>query len=571
MQPRNAVQRAALGGPTVAYRAPSPPPRCKVSAHWGTSRFAEEVGGLLLRRLRVVALIALLPSFLFLLRHLLEAPRPLPAALQFGLLLHAAVNVLMAGLAAILWRWPTVCLRPLRAVELALFVSLAAFFGWTQFRMFAQAPLMQDPRTAGSVDTIRLLVVASTVRWFFLIVVYGVFIPNTWKRCALVVGIGALLPLVLTPLGAAVYGKFGPTLHQALLDMAILLLTGVAVAVFGSHRFQVLQQQAFEAQQLGQYRLQKRLGSGGMGEVYLGEHVLLRRPCAIKLIRPDQAIDPTTLQRFEREVRAMATLTHPNSVEVFDYGHADDGTFYYVMEYLPGIDLESLVARDGPLPAERAIFFLRQVCRALREAHGIGLLHRDVKPSNIIACERGGTYDVAKLLDFGLVQNVGLGKDAMRLTMQGTVLGSPPYLSPEQAAGRTDLDARADIYGVGGVAYYLLTGQPPFARDTAMQMLLAHAYESVVPPADVRPDVPADLQAVVLRCLQKKADARYPSADALEKALASCAGADAWTEERAAAWWKARSGQDETDQHAALEATTPRQPATGPGPTLNQR
>src|SRR5262249_25444685 len=161
-------------------------------------------------------------------------------------------------------------------------------------------------------------------------------------------------------------------------------------------------------------------------------HVLLRRPCAIKLIRPEQAGDPTTLQRFEREVQAMATLTHPNTALVFDYGHADDGTFYYVMEYLPGQNLESLVSACGPLPAARAIPFLRQVCGALREAPGIGLLQRDIKPSNIIACERGGLHDVAKLLDFGLVQGAGLVKEAARLTVQGTVLGSPPYMSPEQ-------------------------------------------------------------------------------------------------------------------------------------------
>src|SRR5262249_37161065 len=156
--------------------------------------------------------------------------------------------------------------------------------------------------------------------------------------------------------------------------------------------------------------------------------------------------DPTTLQRFEREVQAMATLTHWNSVEVFDYGHAQDGTFYYVMEYLPGQNLEALVQRHGALAPGRAVHFLRQRCPALRGAHGTGLLHRDIKPSNVIACTRGAVPDVAKLLDFGLVQSSGLGADAGRLTVQGTILGSPPYMSPEQAAGKGDLDARSDIY-----------------------------------------------------------------------------------------------------------------------------
>jgi serine/threonine-protein kinase len=321
-------------------------------------------------------------------------------------------------------------------------------------------------------------------------------------------------------------------------DMAILMLTAFAVAVFGSYRLQVLQAQAFEAQQLGQYRLKLRLGQGGMGEVYLAEHLLLRRPCAVKLIRPAQALEPTTLQRFEREVQSMATLTHPNTVEVYDYGHTEDGTFYYAMEYLPGANLEQMVTRYGPLPPGRAIHFLRQVCGALHEAHGIGLLHRDVKPSNVLACERGGVYDVAKLLDFGLVQESALaGKNADRLTVQGTVLGSPPYMSPEQAAGKPSLDGRSDLYSLGGVAYYLLTGQPPFARETAMEMLLAHAYETPEPPSRLRPEVPADLEAVVLRCLEKDPARRFADAHELDRALAACRDAGAWTEDDAVAWW----------------------------------
>jgi serine/threonine-protein kinase len=209
------------------------------------------------------------------------------------------------------------------------------------------------------------------------------------------------------------------------------------------------------------------------------------------------------------------------------------------MEYLPGQTLEELVARHGPLPPARVIHFLRQVCGALREAHKTGLLHRDVKPSNVLACERGGIPDVAKLLDFGLVQESRLaGLDAHRLTMQGTIVGSPPYMSPEQAAGKPNLDARSDVYSVGGVAYFLLTGQPPFVRETAMQMLLAHAYEPVVPPSQVRPGVPADLEAVVLRCLEKDPARRFPDADSLDKALAACRDAGGWDPDQATAWWQ---------------------------------
>jgi serine/threonine-protein kinase len=275
-----------------------------------------------------------------------------------------------------------------------------------------------------------------------------------------------------------------------------------------------------------------------MGEVYLAEHMLLRRPCALKLIRPEQAGNPANLSRFEREVRASATLTHPNTIEIYDYGHTADGTFYYVMEYLPGLSLEELVTRQGPLPPARAVHFLRQVCGALREAHSIGLIHRDIKPSNIFATERGGVLDVAKLLDFGLVQSVEFDSRQAKLTVQGTILGSPPYMSPEQAAGKTDLDARTDIYSLGAVAYFLLTGQPPFVRDTAMQVLLAHVYEPAPPLSELRPDVPADLQAVVLRCLEKDPAKRFPDAASLEKALAACECAGRWTEEMAAAAWR---------------------------------
>jgi serine/threonine-protein kinase len=326
-------------------------------------------------------------------------------------------------------------------------------------------------------------------------------------------------------------------------ETGVVMAVAVAVAGFGSYRIQVLQQEAHEARQLGQYRLKRRLGEGGMGEVYLAEHVLLRRPCAVKLVRPDQTADPANLQRFEREVRAMATLTHWNTVEIFDYGQADDGTFYYVMEYLPGQNLETLVYEHGPLPAARVIHFLRQVCRALREAHGIGLLHRDIKPSNIIACERGGVFDVAKLLDFGLVHSVGLEKTEDKLTVVGSILGSPPYMSPEQAQGKHDLDARSDIYSVGAVAYFLLTGQPPYVRETPMMMLLAHVYEPTAPLTDLRPDVPRDLEEVVLRSLKKKPGERFPDADSLERALAACQSAGDWSEDEAAAWWRSKDGQ----------------------------
>jgi eukaryotic-like serine/threonine-protein kinase len=529
-----------IGKTTRYYRHDPPmPSRCRVAVGAGMdSSFRGAIGRLLHRRLRVVVLIALLPNLLFLVHNLIDPPMS-AAGTGLGLSLHLTVALLMGGLAVLVWSRPAMTLCSLRWVEMVLFGSIAAYFAWMQYENFAQdMPFGMSCRLVAK-DLVRVSAVSSTTRWFFLIVIYGVFIPNTWKRCALLTGIAALVPLVLTPAAASLHGHLGLGIWVSLPDMAIMMMTAVAVAVFGSYRLQHLEEQAFEAQQLGQYRLKKRLGSGGMGEVFLGEHLLLRRPCAIKLIRPEQAGDPTTLQRFEREVQAMARLTHPNTVEVYDYGHADDGTFYYVMEYLPGQTLEDLVTRYGPLPAARVIHFLRQVCGALREAHGRDLLHRDVKPSNILVCERGSVQDVAKLLDFGLVQESRLAtRDANRLTVQGTIVGSPPYMSPEQAAGQPFLDARSDVYNVGGVAYFLLTGQPPFPRETAMQMLLAHAYEPVMPPSRVRPGVPDDLEAVVLRCLEKDPARRFPDADSLDRALAACRDAGGWDPDQAAAWWK---------------------------------
>jgi serine/threonine-protein kinase len=513
-----------------------------------SSAFRGATAQLLHSRLRAVVLLALVPIVYFTIHNAVEPTRAVQCGL-LGWLLHAGIIVVLAGLALLVWRRGEMSLSTLRGIELVLFGSLAGFFGYRQYVGFAHGTPFGVTCDMNNQNLVRTVAAASMVCWFYLIVIYGVFIPNTWRRCALATGVMGLVPLVVTPVAAALHHRLGLGIWQALPDMAVVVLTGMAVAVLGSYRIHALQEQAFEAQQLGQYRLQRRLGAGGMGEVFLAEHVLLRRPCAVKLIRPQHAGDPTNLRRFEREVQAMATLTHWNTVEVFDYGHAEDGTFYYVMEYLPGRNLEQIVENYGPLPPPRAIHFLRQICRALREAHGVGLLHRDIKPSNVLACERGGVWDVAKLLDFGLVQENRMARNGgdNRLTVQGTILGSPPFMSPEQAAGKGHLDARSDIYSVGGVAYYLLTGQAPFERETALEMLIAHASEAVVPPSRLRPEVPADLEAVVLRCLEKEPGKRFADADSLEKALAACQDAGRWTEDDAAEWWKEHRQAPATD------------------------
>jgi serine/threonine-protein kinase len=542
----NLLPVSAFDQPTVAYpggngTAGGRLPRCKVDLVRGSGvHSVGELECILRGRLRIASLILVGGFVVFLIKGLFDQQHLLgPCPVERAL--HLVALGIEAALAGLLWTgWP-LAVRRLRLVELAMFGTAAAFFSWGQYAWFHEgrvlgcASVLDDPLTV-----YHLAAFTASMRWFVLIVMYGTFIPNTWRRCAAVAGTLALVPLALTAAALLANPAARPHLAAVLVDQTLMLLIAFAIALFGSYKINELQQEAMEMRQLGQYRLKRRLGAGGMGEVYLAEHVLLRRPCAVKLIRPEQAGNPANLSRFEREVQASATLTHWNTIEIYDYGHAADGTFYYVMEYLPGMSLEELVAREGPLPPERAVHFLRQVCGALREAHGIGLIHRDIKPSNIFATQRGGVHDVAKLLDFGLVQSLDFGGPEAKLTLQGTILGSPPFMSPEQAAGKTSLDGRTDIYSLGAVAYFLLTGQAPFVRDTAMQMLLAHAYEPVKPPAELRPDVPADLQEVVLRCLEKAPEKRYPSATALEEALAACACAGRWTEERAEAAWRSQ-------------------------------
>jgi serine/threonine protein kinase len=280
-----------------------------------------------------------------------------------------------------------------------------------------------------------------------------------------------------------------------------------------------------------------------MGEVHLAEHQLMKRPVALKLIKPSRAADPQAIARFEREVRAMSRLSHANTVEIFDYGHTSDGTFYYVMEYLPGKSLADLVEQHGPLAPERVVSLIEQTCDALSEAHSLGLIHRDIKPGNIFAAERGGVFDVAKLLDFGLAKPIVSTSD-VNLTQEGAITGSPLFMAPEQAAGDGLPDARSDIYALGAVAYYLLTGKPPFEADNPVKVLLAHAGQAVVPPSQLRPGIPADLEQIVMRCLAKNPADRFADVTALGEALAACESHGRWTREHARRWWQSHGAQD---------------------------
>jgi eukaryotic-like serine/threonine-protein kinase len=375
--------------------------------------------------------------------------------------------------------------------------------------------------------------------WALLMLTYGILMPNTWQRA-----LAILLPTACLPFGLLLWLRWQvPGIEAALAadkmeNRLPLVFVAAGVAVFGTYTIHAVRREAFKAKQLGQYILKTKLGAGGLGEVYKAEHQLLKRPCAIKLIKPGKTTDAAALVRFEREVQATAMLTHWNTVEIFDYGHAEDGTFYYVMELLPGLTLENLVRGHGPLPPERAVHFLRQVCKALREAHAKGLIHRDIKPANIFAAERGGVYDVAKLLDFGLVKDRVAGDKDAKLPQIDSFSGSPLYMCPEQSKAYDKLDARSDIYSLGAVAYYLVTGKPPFVSDSIWDIIASHAHDPVVPPSRVNAAVPPDLELVIIRCLAKMPANRFQDAESLEEALAACQCAGKWTEEQATAWWQ---------------------------------
>jgi hypothetical protein len=316
-------------------------------------------------------------------------------------------------------------------------------------------------------------------------------------------------------------------------------LVVTAATTFVSRTIYGLVTEASQARRLGQYTLMDKIGEGGMGEVYRAQHALLRRPTAVKLLLAGRH-GAEALRRFEREVQLTSRLSHPNTIAIYDYGRTPDGVFYYAMEYLDGLNLERLVASDGPQPAGRVIHLLAQVAEALSEAHGVGLIHRDIKPANIMVCERGGIPDMAKVLDFGLVKQLDAARESGDLTTATEITGTPLYLSPEAIAGAT-LDGRADLYALGAVGYFLLTGTPPFSARTVVEICAHHLHTVPVSPSQrLGAAVPPRLEALILRCLAKTAAERPPDAAGLEALLVECQREAPWTRGEARAWWTGR-------------------------------
>jgi eukaryotic-like serine/threonine-protein kinase len=361
---------------------------------------------------------------------------------------------------------------------------------------------------------------------------FGVEVVGAWRWLP-EYEVGAALEIEAQEAYAPV--KFLERAFAVVLALSAAAMVGIVFSLRATLR---LRRGLGSYRRLGHYRLIREIGEGGMASIYLGRHALLKRPIAIKILKRALATDEM-IARFEREVQLASQLNHPNTIEIYDYGRTRGGDFYYVMEYLDGITLSSLVARDGSLGAARTIHLMRQVCAALKEAHAQGVLHRDIKPENIMACVRGGEYDVVKILDFGLVKSM---RDEVSRDVTGTikVLGTPAYMAPERFGSDAVVDERADIYAVGAVAYLLLAGKRIFHEASGEDLQVRIVHTTVPRPSEVSGQaVPRALEALVLRCLAKKPDERPGSIAEVLVTLEQLALSHPWSQVQAESWWQA--------------------------------
>jgi serine/threonine protein kinase len=333
-----------------------------------------------------------------------------------------------------------------------------------------------------------------------------------------------------------------------------LLLVAAAIAV-SSRRIYGLQREVQRAERLGQYTLEDKIGEGGMGAVYRARHAFLRRPTAIKLIRSEMA-STEMMARFEREVQLTSQLTHPNTIAIYDYGRTPEGIFYYAMEHLPGLPLDQVIRDDGPQPEARVVHLVRQICASLAEAHRISLVHRDVKPANVMLCERGGAHDFVKVLDFGLVKSLDRGGDS-GVTGVDDLVGTPLYMAPEAVIAASGVSPRSDVYAVGAIAYALLTGQEVFTGKSGVEIIGHHLHSTPRPPSErLGRQVDAFLERLIMACLSKQPEERPADAGAMLSALEEGWTGPAWTQREAAAWWQTRAPAMLAARRAAEESVS---------------
>jgi len=357
-------------------------------------------------------------------------------------------------------------------------------------------------------------------------------LPSHWKTGAVALAVPVLVhPLVLGVAALVrpdIAAQFGDGIARGTAFFYLMLLMGAWVLlVIGGHNVWALRRQLFRSRSIGRYRLERRIGRGGMGEVWIAYHEQLARDVALKILRPEYGTDPIAVTRFEREVVTTAALCHPNTVRIFDHGTTEDGLWYYAMELLEGRDLSAIVRAEGPMPPARAVHLVRQAARALAEAHAVGIVHRDIKPENLFIATLGGERDFVKVLDFGIARGAQKVRDT-RLTTTGWVAGTPAYVSPEAARGES-AEAPADVYGLGMVLYWAVAGALPFSADTPLEMLAKQVGEAPVPPSlRLGQPLPAQLEAVILRCLAKDPNERYATAAELAAALDEIAATLPW-------------------------------------------
>jgi serine/threonine-protein kinase len=455
------------------------------------------------------------------------------------------INLLLAlgglGLLVYLRRWAP-SERALRAVDMGFAVIMAVAIGIGS----ATAP------RGFHFEVIALLVM------IFLLVLRAALVPSR-PRFTAMVGLVCSLPILaggyVQLLGTPMPNEF-MTPGVIVIALAAWCCVATAATTVVSRVIYGLVTQVRDAQHLGRYTLGAKIGEGGMGEVYRAEHAMLRRPTAVKLLLPGK-VSASSIERFEREVQLTSRLSHPNTIAIYDYGRTPEGIFYYAMEYLDGLSLESLIASDGIQPAGRVVHILLQAAGALAEAHGFGLIHRDIKPANIMLCERGGMPDVVKVVDFGLVKNLDAADGDVALTNTNALTGTPLYLAPESITRPDKIDARIDIYALGAVGYFLITGTPPFTGHNVVEIAGHHLHTTPEAPSiRLGRAVPPKLDALLVACLAKDPDARPDDAQALLTALLDCEIESPWSGADARAWWT-NWHRANTDEAAALHTPIP--------------
>jgi eukaryotic-like serine/threonine-protein kinase len=523
----NVAQRSIKSKNLIEPRVRTPAPGALEST--GASRLPDDVLSEQVRRLAVTSAVG-------------------AGLWTFGLVMDTVVNPLTLG---------NVAPRVTVALEILAIAISAAMFVYVRYANHAPTVKTDVGLFYVVLNAIFVALLNSAVRmpststvgylsWITIVILVSSMIIPTTPRKMLA---ASLVAASMDPLGVWVAHLRGLAV-PSFVNTFVLFMPNYAcaiVATLPSHVLQRMGRRLRQAQEMGSYHLVELLGRGGMGEVWRAEHRLLARGAAIKLIRPEllgassEADARTMLRRFEREAQATASLSSPHTIRVFDFGVAGDRTtFYYVMELLAGRDLETLVREFGPVPADRMLFLLRQICHSLADAHSRGLVHRDVTPANIYACRMGLDYDFVKVLDFGLVKFNDTG--AMQSTLMTgahTTTGTPAFMAPETILNEGEVDQRADVYAVGCVAYYLLTGQLVFEADTPMQMFMHHVQTTPIPPSQRSElPIPRDVDALVLACLEKDPAKRPQTANELLRMVGECRLAHAWDNDTARRWWE---------------------------------